>query len=232
MKIGEFLGEEEPLLCRLFGGLPEIRLSRRETALLLIDMQNADAARGRGYFWRLAEERGLAGEFLYYNQRLSMIIPNLRRLLDAFRRKRMEVIHGVSHGYTNDGRDTTRPGKIRPQALGWLKGDETRVIDALEPLDGEIVIHKTGTGFFGITDLDRVLTNLGIQNLVIGGVVTHQCVETTVRGASDHGFNIVLVEDGCATLSEELHRGSLRALGDWFCKVRTTAEVLEELSHA
>jgi nicotinamidase-related amidase len=230
MKIGEFLGEKEPLLCRLFGGLPELRLSSRATALLLIDMQNSDAARGRGYFWRLAEERGLADEFRYYNDRLSIILPNLRSLLDTFREKQMEVIHGVSHGYTNDGRDTTRPGKIRPQTLGWLKGEETLVVDTLKPTDDEILIHKTGTGFFGITDIDRVLTNLGIENLVVGGVVTHQCVETTVRGASDHGFNVVLVEDGCATLSEELHRASLRALGDWFCKVRTTAEVLQELS--
>jgi nicotinamidase-related amidase len=112
-----------------------------------------------------------------------------------------------------------------------LKGEETQVIDALRPLDDEIVIHKTATGFFGITNIDQVLTNLGIQNLVIGGVVTHQCVETTVRGASDYGFNVVLIEDGCATLSEELHRASLRALGDWFCKVRSTAEVLDELAH-
>lgn len=237
MKIGQFLGEEEPILCQMFGGLPDFELPRKSTALLLVDMVNGDAAPGLGGFWHLAEERGLASNFNYYTERLSrMVIPNLQRLVEAFRAENMEVIHGVTHGYTKDGRDRKRPSKKEAQAWvdtttrpWWNQTQDGEIIKELEPRPNEIIIAKTAPGFFGVTVIDKVLTNLGIETLVVGGVVTHQCVESTVRGASDYGFNVVLVDDSCATLSEDLHKASLRALGDWYCKVRTTDDVYEEI---
>jgi nicotinamidase-related amidase len=75
-------------------------------------------------------------------------------------------------------------------------------------------------------DIVAPLRPLGIAFLIVGGAATHQCVEMTVRGASDFGYKVIMVEDGTATVSEELQRNCVIALGDWFCKVQTTEEIL------
>lgn len=233
MKIGEFLREPEPLWCHLNGGLPEFPLGRKNTALLIVDMQRSGAAVGVGGKWRVAAESGVERDLEYYNTRLTTVIPNLSRLLATFRSKRMEVIHGVTRSYKRDGSDRMRPSAVKPQrwprSAWWNAEEEERIIPELEPLPNEIVVAKTATSFFGLTPIDRVLVNLGIENLVVGGTITNQCVESTVRAASGFGYNVVLVEDACATHTEELHKSSLRAMGDWVCKVRTTEEVVQEL---
>src|SRR5690606_4221035 len=98
------------------------------------------------------------------------------------------------------------------------------------PNPEEIVIEKYSAGAFGNTNIDLVLHNLGIDTLVVGGLVTTQCVESTVRGAFDYGFIPVPVEDATGTWSEELQNGTLRSIGDWFCAVRTTDEVLTDVA--
>ncbi|MCZ7569626.1 MAG: isochorismatase family protein [Ardenticatenaceae bacterium] len=70
---------------------------------------------------------------------------------------------------------------------------------------------------------------MGVEVLVIGGVVTNQCVEAAVRDACDLGYRVILVEDGCAAVAPELHAASLRALNKVYCHVRSTAEVVEEI---
>jgi ureidoacrylate peracid hydrolase len=91
------------------------------------------------------------------------------------------------------------------------------------------VIEKDTPGPFGVTNIDHAFRMLGVDILVVTGVVTDQCVEATVRGAFDFGYQVILAEDACATVSADLHAASLRVLADWFCRVWTTAEVLEDL---
>jgi nicotinamidase-related amidase len=107
--------------------------------------------------------------------------------------------------------------------------NDAEVIPPLRPLPHEIVIKKRGAGPFGLTSVDRVLRSLDIEYLIIGGAVTHQCVEMTIRGASDFGYKAIMVDDGTATISEELQRNTVIALADWFCKVRTTDEILSSI---
>jgi nicotinamidase-related amidase len=68
-----------------------------------------------------------------------------------------------------------------------------------------------------------------MEYLVFVGVVTNQCVETSVREAADWGYRCVLVEDACAALTESLHVAAIRALRDSYAKIRTTEDVLEEI---
>ncbi len=75
----------------------------------------------------------------------------------------------------------------------------------MKPLENEIVLPKTASGVFNATAIDKILRNLGIENLVITGVVTDNYVENAVRDACDRGFAVILVEDGCAAVTEELH---------------------------
>ena len=73
------------------------------------------------------------------------------------------------------------------------------IVDALYPAAGEPVIDKPGKGAFYQTDLESMLKNRGIDNLLVCGVTTEVCVNTTVREANDRGYRCVVVADACAS---------------------------------
>jgi nicotinamidase-related amidase len=73
------------------------------------------------------------------------------------------------------------------------------------------VVHKKTFGAFNSSDLDEVLRAHGIDTLVICGISTNCCVETTARDAADRGYGVVIVDEGCADYDEAAHDASLRA---------------------
>ncbi|MGW6282890.1 isochorismatase family protein [Kribbella sp. NPDC055071] len=79
-------------------------------------------------------------------------------------------------------------------------GDHVRLIEGLEPIDGEPVITKTSHNAFTTTNLQQILTQHGVTNLVISGIRTEQCCETTTRVASDFGYEVVFVTEATATM--------------------------------
>ena len=83
------------------------------------------------------------------------------------------------------------------------------IIPDLYPLAGEPVIDKPGKGAFYATDLDALLRNFGIQHLLVCGVTTEVCVNTTVREANDRGYRCVVLADCCASYFPEFHEMGL-----------------------
>ena len=86
------------------------------------------------------------------------------------------------------------------------------IIPALYPLDSEIVIDKPGKGAFYATELGDVLRKYGIENLLVCGVTTEVCVNTTVREANDRGYRCVVLADCCASYSPEFHEMGLKMI--------------------
>ena len=76
-----------------------------------------------------------------------------------------------------------------------------------------------------------MLRNLGVEYVIVMGMLTDQCVETAVRDGCDRGFLMTLVDDACATYSEQRHREALVGFRG-YCRVRTTDALLEELGQA
>ena len=74
-----------------------------------------------------------------------------------------------------------------------------------------------------------MLRALDIRQLIVFGVLTDQCVESTVRSAADYGFLVTLVGDACATYSQERQDNTLKAIKG-YCRIRTTEELLAELA--
>src|SRR5205085_6742587 len=107
---------------------------------------------------------------------------------------------------------------------------EAAVLDEIAPQGDEIVLHKTAGGVFSSTEIDYLLHNLGIETLIITGVVTNGCVETAVRDAADRSYKVILVPDACAAFSQELHDNALMSVGDKICKLRESEELLAELA--
>lgn len=182
---------------------PEPRIDPADTALVVVDMQYLDA-HPEGALFAQVRAAGLGEQLSYYRDRLGRIVPNIRRLQDAFRQAGAEVVHLHIQSLTQDGRDRG----VSHRKLGHVAAPGSRDAEfllELQPMGDEIVVDKTAGSPFISTNIAYVLRNLGVRTLVVAGVVTTGCVLTTVTDAADSGFHVVLVEDACAALVPEMH---------------------------
>jgi nicotinamidase-related amidase len=189
------------------------------TALLLIDLQKGEYNPDK-----IAAEP----QYAYLFERIrDVVIPNGQRLLAACRATGVEVIYTVVESLTLDGRDRSLDYKI--SGIFFPKGAwGAEVLDELKPLPNEIVIPKTSSSLFNSTNFEYVLRNLGVEYVMVIGILTDQCVETAVRDGCDRGFMMTLIDDACATFSEQRHREALIGFKG-YCRIRTTDQVIEEL---
>lgn len=202
------------------------------TALLVIDMQYHDASPERGL--NPAWDRIEPGSMEYYNRRLrETTVPTIARLLPFFRDRGMPVIYVVLGSPYRDLRDC--PPLFREWArnlerragiedLWWSGNPDFAILEELAPDEGDTVIRKTSNGAFNSSCLDARLQWMGVSHLVITGVITSACVETTARDAADRGYRSVLVDEGTADYDPDMHRATLRAFGFNLGRVAGTAE--------
>jgi nicotinamidase-related amidase len=207
--------------------LPTLKLKSGTTALLVTDVQYSDASINHGIFAQ-KRERGLTAGLDYYAEAMSDAVPNIRRLQDAFRAARIEVLFSRNQAATQDGRDR---GQIhKNHAILCPPGSlDAAILEEIAPVGDEIVFSKTTGSVFNSTPIHHVLFNMGIRNLVICGVMTSGCVESAVRDASDLGYGVIMVSDACASWTEELHQASLRVVHGVFGRVMDTVAVLASI---
>ena len=207
----------------------EKALQLHKVALMVIDLQYLDAAEGYGVFAD-AEQSGVPIEAQeYYFKRLHhVVLPNVRRLQDAFRMMKLEVIHTRIQSLTKDGRDrSVGHKKLGLHAAPGSK--EAEFLTEVAPKGDEIILNKTASGVFNSTNVEFVLRNMGIDSLYVCGVYTNECVSTTVRDACDRGFHTTLINDACATVTPELHNATISTLKDRYSRVMSSEDVLIEL---
>ena len=198
----------------------EQKIDRNNTALLVIDLQKGE------YNPEIISEK--PHDKYMWDRINNIVLPNGKKIIDKCRQNKIEVIYTVIESYTKDGRDRGIDYKI--SGIFCAKNSkEAEVLDEIKPLDNEIIIPKTSSSVFNSTNIEYVLRNLSIQYLMIFGIVTDQCVETAVRDGCDKGFLITLIEDACATHTQERHDNSLKGVKG-YCRIRKTSEILEELT--
>ena len=207
----------------------EIPIVPHRSALLYIDVQNYNARADGGEY----QDEGLtpaqaAEKYAYFFKRLEeIVIPNMQRLQATCRRKGIEVLYTTIESLTRDGRDRSLDYKIT--GFNVPRGSrDARVIDAIAPLDDEIVFPKTSSSVFISTNIHYILGNLGVEFLIISGLLTDQCISSAVRDACDLGYLVTLITDACTTYSAERHLTSLSHIKG-YCRQRTTGEFLAEL---
>jgi nicotinamidase-related amidase len=198
-------------------------------ALLIIDFQYLTASRDDGMFKRLREE-GMAQAAEYAISRIeTTAVPNTARLAQAFRGAARPVFYARCASLRGDGSDQT--ARHRAQGLVCTTtSKEAQILEEVAPADGDVVLTKTGSGAFTSTNLEHMLRNLGVTTLVVAGIWTNSCVETTVRHAGDLDYRVVVVEDACVAMTPENHENALAYLDNNFCVVRTTEEVVAAVS--
>jgi len=207
-----------------FQKMPEVIPTPGNTALVVIDMQYLDAHPDFG----LARKAREGGRFEILNHlfdRLPSVIRNIRRMQNACRKAGIEVIFIKIQSYTRDGRDLSPSYKTK--GLQCPPGSkEAQILEELQPVGDEIVIPKLSTNAFTSSPIDAVLRYMGITKLLVCGVNTNYCVETFIRDAYDLGYEVVLLEDCCATVVEEHHRVTCEEVDEIFCKVRSADQIL------
>lgn len=150
------------------------------------------------------------------------IAPN-RRLLSAWRAAGLPVIH-TREGHRPDladlppakkarGGGAVKIGDAGPMGRILVRGEPGHdIIPELYPAAGEPVVDKPGKGAFFATDLHAILQNRAIAQLVVTGVTTEVCVNTTVREANDRGYDCLVVADCCASYFPEFHEVGLKMI--------------------
>jgi len=177
-----------------------------DTALVVIDIQN-DYFPGGAMELEGAEAAGTkAGAAIRH-----------------FREKKLPVIH-------------VRHLSVRPGATFFLPGTRGAAIHAsVQPAAGETVVEKNFPNSFRNTGLKDVLEKQNVKNLVIAGMMTHMCVDASVRHAADLGYKVTLLGDACATRAQsyggetvparQVHAAFLAALNGFYAKVVNTHEL-------
>jgi nicotinamidase-related amidase len=210
---------------------PSIDLAR--AAFIIIDMQR-DFLEPGGFGAALGNDVSL----------LKAAVGPCRAVLAAARALGLLVIH-TREGHRPDlsdaprlkverGDPATRIGAPGPMGRILVRGEPGHdIIAELYPKSGEPVIDKPGKGAFYQTDLDLMLRNRGIETLLVGGVTTEVCVNTTVREANDRGYRCVVLADCCASYFPEFHAMGLamiKAQGGIFGSVATSRSLLDALA--
>ena len=148
---------------------------------------------------------------------------NAARAIEQFRSKRLPIVH-VRHLSTRPGATFFIPGTAGAE-----------IHDRVRPNMGERVIEKNFPNSFRATDLEQVLKSAGVKELVVAGMMTHMCVDASVRQAADLGYKVTLLGDACATRAQSfggesvpakhVHAAFLAALNGFYAKVVPTHEL-------
>jgi nicotinamidase-related amidase len=155
------------------------------------------------------------------------ILPGVKRLIETFRAHNLPVI------YT---RHVHHPDHLDSGIMGWwwegmcIEGSpESEVHPELAPLPKEKQILKHRYSAFYNTDLETILRVLKVEDLVISGVMTNMCCESTARDAYYRDYRIFFLADGTGSINEEMHLASLLSLSLGFAHVTTVEQVLGDL---
>lgn len=177
-----------------------------QKALLLIDIQNDYFAGGKSELFE--PEKALAAA---------------EKILDMFRESSLPVIH-VQHINTREG-----------AAFFLADTDGVRIHERLTPRGGESVVVKNAPNSFYGTNLREITAEKQVSELVVCGMMTHMCVDTTVRAAKDYGIPVTLVHDACATKdlvfngekipADMVQKAYLAGLNGMFAKITAASEL-------
>lgn len=183
-------------------------------ALLVVDMQNG-----------FCHPEGSYGRMGFETARYRSVVPAIAQLLQEFRERNLPIL------FTKATREASgidcldrvhailpasRRERIRRFPLCVRGTWDADVLDELAPADGDLVVEKRRDSAFQDTELAMWLRALRVDTLLICGIDTYICVESTLRDGFNRGYDVVLVEDAVASTRPELHRATLEGARDAF----------------
>ncbi|MBI2318280.1 MAG: cysteine hydrolase [Betaproteobacteria bacterium] len=217
--------------------LSKVDFDPRNAALMVIDMQKGgcDPNFGRG---RALKEKAPEAYEQWYGLLERTVVPNIKRLQGFFRQEGLRVVFFRNGVLLPDASDMFPRRRFwEEQQMKTLGLAEHRypgtarheVLEEITPLRGELVLDKNSSSAFNSTCIDQILRNWRVDSLVITGMATNGCVETTARDAADRGYNCILLDDACACRDPEAHQWTLKNFSSLFGVVMRTDQVLAEM---
>lgn len=206
---------------KLLRTLPE-KVDPAHAVLVTVDVQN-DFCHERGFLGSLGAPLGL----------VQAMVPRLGRLLDSARARGVPVMHVISHHDEEYASPVVTEQKLRhnlPMELDGrqlkdapycLKGTWGAELYGIDARPGEEIVIKHRYSAFRGTNLDLVLRSRGIQTVILTGVATNACVESTGRDVYMHDYYLVFVDDATATTSQAAHAATLANIDQFFGQVAT-----------
>ena len=199
-----------------------LTIDKAHTALLAMDFEN-DIVHENGAF----KDFGFAAMV-----KQNDVLTKTARLLDAARRSGVKVIY-VSVKFRAGHPERPANGGLfgaLVEASTLVEGTwGAEIHESVTPRDGEPVVTKRGASAFYASDLAALLATGGIDTLLLSGVATNFVVEGTAREATDRGYNVVIVGDCCASVSQEAHDASLTTSLPFLSTISNLDEVLAAL---
>ncbi len=200
-----------------------MKIDPSTTAVVLIEYQNDFTSKGGVLHGAVSQVMGETN-----------MLPNTVKLVDEARRKGATIMHTpitFAEGYA----------ELSPRPYGILKGVVdgkafvkgswgAAIVEDLEPKQGDIVVEgKRGPDAFASTNLDFILRSKGIKTIALGGFLTNCCVESTMRSAYEHGFDVITLTDCVAATSSEEHKNALKYDYPMFSKPMPSSEFIAHL---
>jgi gluconolactonase len=200
-----------------------VTLDKTKTALLVMDVQN-DIIHKNGKYKDFgtpdhAEERD--------------IFENIGKVLKKARQTGLKVVH-VKFGMRDFDKETINNHTPILSAVKALKACDLNawggdIHEAFTPVEGEAIVEKNRVNSFQNTNLKQLLDDAGIDTLVMTGVATNYVVEATARHASDDDYRVIIVDDCCSSMNQELHDFSMTNILPNLGQICTSDEVIAAL---
>ncbi|MBC7779690.1 MAG: cysteine hydrolase [Proteobacteria bacterium] len=201
------------------------KVAPSHTAVLVVDMQN-----------EFIEDGGLRGREGDDLSSARALVPRVRRFLQQTRAAGVQVIY-VQAVYNSDTdqyisdvwkeQDLRRRRSGRPEDQCREGSWNAQICADLAPAAADMVVQKRRYCAFEGTGLDMVLRGRGIRTVVVTGMATDICVESTVRSAFVKDYYVVLTSDCTTTYSEEAHERTLRLVHRFYGEVAATTEIVD-----
>ena len=190
-----------------------------KTAVLVVDVQQSEFTDDV-----LAEAPEMAQAMR------TRMLPALSRLVDGARDAGCEIVYTVIEALTADGRDRSLDHKLS-DILVPRGSPLARTLPEAGQQDDDIVLPKTSSGVFNSTNLAYLLRNMGLDRVIVAGLLTDQCVDMAVRDGADLGFYMICAADACVTKTDDRHARALSAFGG-YCRTQDVDEILQDLRAA
>lgn len=197
-----------------------LEINKEKTTLLIMDVQN-DIVHEDGKY----KDFGSPAHAKERN-----VIGNIKKVLNTARDRGMKVVH-VKFGmrdFEEEVKNNHTPildavSNLRACDLDSWGGD---IHQDLQPKPGESVVEKNRINAFHNTDLKQILDEAGIDTLILTGVATNYVVEATARYASDDDYRLIILEDCCSSMNQELHDFSMQNILPNLGRISTSDEIV------
>lgn len=164
---------------------------------------------------------------IYFKRIILPILKNLQRIIESWRKRNLPIIF-TQHGHREPSKDGGELGRWWGELI--LEGtEEWKIIPEIKVEPQDLILPKKRYSAFFETDLEQILKERGIRDLIISGVMTNLCCETTARDAFMRDYRVFFLIDGTATGRKDLHLSTLKNLGFGFAYLLTCDELISLL---